>query len=87
MLLIRPPPTRSSESEPWVSEAEPCLSKTGDGARDGLGIGRRAGEVTGKDSGAEVNSSISAADNFKTSPFAFAIESFLGFLIFSSGMS
>jgi hypothetical protein len=43
--------------------------------------------VTGKDSGAEVNFSISAADNFKISPFALAAESFRGFLTFSSGMS
>jgi hypothetical protein len=67
--------------------ADPFLSKTGEGARDGPETGSRAGEVTGNDSGAEVSSSISAADNFRISPFAFAVDNFLDFLTFSSGMS
>jgi hypothetical protein len=47
------------------------------------------GEVTGNDSGAEVNSSNSAAVNFKTfsSPFGLEIDDFRGFLTFSSGIS
>jgi hypothetical protein len=70
-----------------MSGAEPFLSKIGEGARDGPETGSRAGEVTGNDSGAEVNSSISTADSFKISPFAFAVDNFLGFLTLSSGIS
>jgi len=41
----------------------------------------------GKEPDADVNSSISAADSFKTSPLVLFTESFRGFLAFSSVVS
>ena len=81
-------PLLSSVSECVPSDIDDLLSMTGEGARDGCAeTVNLVGDAMGNDSGAEVNSSTSAAVNFKTSPLPLVTESFRGFLTFSSGIS
>jgi hypothetical protein len=58
---------------------------TGDGASEACAeTVNLVGDVTGKYSGADINSSTSAADNLRISPLALFTESFRGLLLFSS---